>query len=244
MLKKAKVLGLVLARSGSKGLKDKNILPLMGQPLLCWPIKTLLGVPDIDKVLVSTDSEEYQKLAILTGADVPFLRPKHLSSDNALSIDVIEHAICYLANRGESYDYVVLLEPTSPFTEGKDVSDALELLRDSDQNADAVVGVGLVEDQHPSFLMELSNEGLLRPFNGKNKIEPTRRQRLSQLFYLDGSLYASKTSVLLNLRTFYHSRTLAKKMEKRKNLEIDTIEDFIMAEALAKFYLATKQTNQ
>ena len=88
--------------------------------------------------------------------------------------------------------------------------------------------------------MELSDDGLLCPFNGTNKIEPIRRQTLSQLFYLDGSLYVSKTNVLLNLRTFYHSRTLAKKMEKRKNLEIDTIEDFVLAEALGKFYSVTK----
>lgn len=243
MLKNTKVLGLVLARSGSKGLKDKNILPLMGQPLLCWPIKTLLSVPAIDKVLVSTDSKEYQRLAILAGAEAPFLRPDHLASDNASSIDAIEHAICYLDNRGESYDYVVLLEPTSPFTEGKDVCDALELLKNNVDAADAVVSVGLVEDQHPSFLMELSNDGLLRPFNGTNKIKPIRRQNLSQLFYLDGSLYVSKTDILLNLRTFYHRRTLAKKMEKRKNLEIDTIEDFVLAEALGKFYSVTNPTN-
>ena len=242
MIQNSKVLGIVLARSGSKGLKDKNILSFMGSPLLSWPVRTLLGVAQIDKVLVSTDSEEYRDIAIREGAQVPFLRPDHLASDNASSIDVIDHAVDYLKQNGESYSYVVLLEPTSPFTESNDVLSALKMLDFNSKLADAIVGVGVVDAQHPSFLMEVSDEGLLCPFSKSDRIEPTRRQSISNLFYLDGSLYISKIDILFDLRTFYHSRTLAKKMEKRKNIEIDSIEDFVVAEALGKYFIKCNKT--
>ena len=242
MIQNSKVLGIVLARSGSKGLERKNILPFMGAPLLSWPVRALLGVPEIDKVLVSTDSKEYQTIAIREGAQAPFIRPDYLASDEASSIDVIEHAIDYLEQNGESFNYVVLLEPTSPFTGSSDVSAALKMLHLNTITADAVVGVGVVEDQHPSFLMEVSDEGLLCPYSGSNRIEPARRQSISKLYYLDGSLYISKIDSLLDLRTFYHSRTLAKKMEKWKNIEIDSIEDFVVAEALGKFFQKSSKT--
>ncbi|MFO0106485.1 MAG: acylneuraminate cytidylyltransferase family protein, partial [Burkholderiales bacterium] len=145
MIDGKRVLALVPARSGSKGLPDKNIRPLGGKPLLAWPIAAALAAQRVDRVIVSTDSAHYADLARAAGADVPFLRPTALASDTAPSIDFILHAVDTLAAADEHYDYLLLLEPTSPLTEASDIDRALSALAAQGASAVAVVGVwGLV----------------------------------------------------------------------------------------------------
>ncbi|MDC1535390.1 acylneuraminate cytidylyltransferase family protein [Gammaproteobacteria bacterium] len=232
-MKGYKTLGIVTARSGSKGLKNKNILPFQGEPLLTWPIKCLLGAKNVDKVILSTDSEVYKNIGISAGASVPFIRPEKYSNDKASTFSTIEHAISFMKKEfNEEYDYIALLEPTSPLTESSDVDEAIIILHESREFAHSIVGVGEVVDQHPDFCVKFSNDNLIMPYNDSFKV--SRRQDIEKIYHYDGSLYISKVDKLIQYQTFYHDFTLAKLMPKKKNIEIDTIEDFIIAEALFK----------
>ena len=138
MINNRRVLAIIPARGGSKGLPKKNIKNLAGKPLVAWPISAALGCKEVDKVIVSTDCGEIAKIAEKWGAEVPFLRPDDLSGDNASSMDVVMHVIEELEDQREHFDYVVMLEPTSPLTESEDLSQALKLLTESSINADAI----------------------------------------------------------------------------------------------------------
>ncbi|MEZ5751843.1 MAG: acylneuraminate cytidylyltransferase family protein [Paracoccaceae bacterium] len=148
MIDSKRVIALVPARSGSKGLPNKNIRPLMGKPLLAWPIEAALASRFVDKVVLSTDSEAYAEIGRKHGADVPFLRPAELASDTSPSIDFILHAIDFFEERGEKFDILVLLEPTSPMTEASDIDAAIAALCAS-PSLTAAVGVTAMETQHP-----------------------------------------------------------------------------------------------
>lgn len=230
MINDKRVLALVPARAGSKGLLGKNIRRMCGKPLVGWSIEQGWGSRYVDKVLVSTDSEEIASVAREFGASVPFLRPQELASDTACSIDVIFHAIDFLERQGERYDYLVLLEPTSPLREVSDIDGAIELCAQGPKNS-SVVGVAMVDNAHPSFLFSLKN-GRLQPMKGK---QPTglRRQDLKQdYYYLEGSIYVTSISALRKERTFYHDATAPWIVDKYKAIEIDTVADFVIADAL------------
>ncbi|MFB5681586.1 cytidylyltransferase domain-containing protein [Paenibacillus terreus] len=231
MIEGKRVLVIVPARSGSKGLPGKNMMSLLGKPLLAWPIETALASRYVDRVVVSTDSESYASYARSCGAHIPVLRPASLATDQASSSDVVVHMLQQLAQAGESYEILVLLEPTSPLTEANDVDHALEKLIHCGQRATAIVGVGVITAAHPEFAMAITDQGYLRPYQTISR-QPGRRQDITPLYHLDGSLYISYTSSFLQHRTFYHERTLPFIMPKYKALEIDDWVDFICVEAI------------
>lgn len=238
MIKNKKVLAVIPARGGSKGLPGKNILNFCGKPLIAWSIEQALQTPEIDKVIVSTDSQEIAEIAKSFGATVPFLRPDFLASDTASSIDVLLHAADFLnQNAGENYDYLVCLEPTSPLREVKDISGALETLNQN-QSIESVVGVARTESIHPAFLYKIEEEKLT-PYLAKHP-NSLRRQELEILYHLEGSVYAATIDSLREKRGFYHEKTAPWIVEKYKSIEIDEYSDFIQAEALMKARLEGK----
>lgn len=226
-----KVLCLVTARGGSKGLPGKNIRPLLGKPLIAWSIDAGLCAPSADALVVSTDDEAIAQVARAAGALVPFMRPAELAGDTASSIDVVLHAIDWLAAAGEHYDVVVLLEPTSPLRESADIEAALELM--ARQHAGAVVSVCRAESVHPAFMYRRNVGGRLQPFLER---QPTglRRQEIEPLYFLEGTVYASRIDVLRARRSFYHEDTVGYEVPRWKSLEIDELDDFLMVEALLK----------
>lgn len=232
MIAERKVLALVPARGGSKGLPGKNIRSLCGRPLIQWSIDTALACDEIDAVVVSTDDEQIAAVAAAAGAEVPFLRPPALAGDTASSIDVVIHALDFLERNGRVFDIVLLLEPTSPLREVADIQVALRRMVDT--GAAAIVSVCRAESTHPAFMFRTTGQGRLEPFLSAS---PTgvRRQEIEPLFYLEGTLYASTVEALRERRSFYHEDTLAYEVAKWKALEIDDIEDFQMVEALAKY---------
>lgn len=232
MIAERKVLALVPARVGSKGLPGKNTLTLLGRPLIQWSIETALACDEIDAVVVSTDDEHIAAVAAAAGAEVPFLRPLALADDTASSIDVVIHALDFLERNGRVFDIVLLLEPTSPLREVADIQVALQRMVDT--GAAAIVSVCRAESTHPAFMFRSNDKGRLEPFLSSS---PTglRRQEIEPLFYLDGTLYASTVETLRDRRSFYHEDTLAYEVAKWKALEIDDIEDFKMVEAIAKY---------
>ncbi len=227
-----KVLALVPARSGSKGLPMKNIRKLQGRPLLAWPIDAARNTRYIDRVVVSTDSKEYAELAHAAGADVPFLRPAELSVDTAPSIAFILHALDTLEASGDKYDYVVLLEPTSPLTEASDIEAALETLAAHLTLADAIVSVAELVGTHPAFAIILDETGMIRPYASQSFARLPRRQDIEPLYVLDGSLYISTTEALRSKKGFCHERTMSHLMPRYKSFEVDDLVDFICIEAI------------
>lgn len=232
MIDGRKVLALVPARRGSRGLPMKNIRPLGGKPLLVWPIEAARQSRYVDRVVISTDDAEFAAIATAAGADAPFLRPEELASDTAPSIAFIIHALDVLGAAGDSYDYLVLLEPTSPLTEGSDVDAALEALRARRADADAIVGVTALVSTHPAFAVRMSRHGLIQPFSAPSFGQMPRRQDTEPLYSLDGSLYISTTEAIRRERSFCHERTLPYVMPHWKSLEVDDLVDFICIEAV------------
>lgn len=232
MLDRSKVLALIPARQGSKGLPGKNIRPLGGQPLLAWPIAAARGSRHVDRVIISTDSPEFAAIAVEAGAEAPFLRPAALAGDTASSVDVILHALDHLEATGDRYDYVLLLEPTSPLTESADVDSALEMLAASRETADAIVGVSPLVSAHPAFAVARAPSGLIRPHAAPDFGALPRRQDIEPLYALDGSLYVSAVASVRARRTFYHERTLSYVTPRWKSFEVDDLLDFICIEAV------------
>jgi N-acylneuraminate cytidylyltransferase/CMP-N,N'-diacetyllegionaminic acid synthase len=232
MYKDKSVLAIIPARSGSKGLPGKNIRYLAGKPLLAWPVHAAKGSAYVDKVIVSTDDEGIAEKALEHGAEIPFLRPKELATDTASSASVIEHAILFLQNEGHTFDYFVLLEPTSPLTESADVDKAIEMLDSRRDVADSLMGVAKVEATHPEFSAVISENGLLKPYFSEDFAPPKRRQDITELYYFEGSIYLSDVLVYLRKKTFYHDRTLPFVMPRWKAIEVDEMVDLICVEAI------------
>ena len=230
MIDDKRVLCIIPARSGSKGLKDKNIRELAGKPLLAWPVCCARDSKYIDRVIVSTDSEKYAAIARQYQADVPFLRPTRLAQDTTTTIDVVDDLLNQLQ---ESYDILVLLEPTSPLTEANDVDIALESLIESWEKADAVVGVTQEIKSHPAYLLTLGDDKKIHSLNSDFS-KAVRRQELSTVYRMDGTLYISKVDVLQKQRGFYHDRTMGFVVPEWKSYEIDSLTDFICIEAIMK----------
>lgn len=244
MIDENRVLAIVPARKGSKGLPLKNVRPLEGHPLLAWPIMAANNSSYIDKVIISTDDQNFADIAVGYGAECPFLRPEELATDTASSIDFIIHAIEQLSQVGEKFDWIVLLEPTSPLTMSSDIDSALELLSKSSSDADSVVGVSLLETAHPAFTVKVQKSGLIKPYMSNNFKELPRRQDLEELYCLDGSLYITKVDALLDTKAFCHDRTLPFITERYKSFEVDDLVDFVCIEAIMKnMQLITSQSN-
>jgi CMP-N,N'-diacetyllegionaminic acid synthase len=217
------VLGIVPARAGSKGLPGKNIRILHGKPLLVWTVEVALKSTLLDKVVVSTDCATIAAIARDAGATVPFIRPAALARDDSPTVPVIEHALDYFRDAGELFDYVVLLEPTSPLRADDDIDNALERLDLRRADYDAIVSVGEVRD-HPSLMMR-SRSDSLEPFCTGLEIA-SRRQDQEPAWYPYGVIYAVKTTILLTERTFFPSRCTYYPIQRYQNHEIDDEIDF------------------
>lgn len=232
MIDGKKVLAIVPARAGSKGLPGKNKRLLSGKPLLQYPIETALASKYIDECFLSTDDPEMMRIGIKSGATCPFLRPAELSGDSATSVSVIQHVLDNYLRQGQLITYIVLLEPTSPLTHSDDVDQALLSLHQNRSNADSIVGIARVDVQHPVYLSKLGAHDLLEPYH-KN-FGTLRRQDIDELYHLDGSFYISDQLVFNREKSFYHSRTMGYVMPKWKSYEIDDIVDFFAVEGILR----------
>ena len=230
MISNQKILCVIPARKGSKGLKNKNIKKLNNIPLIGWSILAAKKSKLITEVIVSTDSEKISKISKKYGAKVPFLRPKKLATDKSSSFSVLKHAIEFFKKKEIFFDYILLLEPTSPLRDHSDIDMCIKKVLNN--KIDTMVSVAQVVSQHPSFLYSFKNKDYLKPYLKNSKKLYVRRQDIKPLYYLEGSIYISKISTLLKEKTFYHNKTCGFKLEKWKSLEIDDIDDF----NLAKFY--------
>lgn len=237
MIDGKKIIAIVPARQGSKGLAKKNIIDFLGKPLLVWSIEAALQSKYVDRIIVSTDSTEIAGVGKKFGADIPFIRPSYLSEDSTTSVDVICHAIEFMSEKlGENFDFVILLEPTSPLRTSEDVDSALEKFIGS-PDARSLVSVGESESQHNTLQFNITESEFISVEPSSKKFVHTRRQDLARSYFLDGSIYLSYIHTLFEFASFVHGKTLTLSLPKWKNIEIDDEYDYVMALALGRKYL-------
>ncbi len=224
-----KNIAIIPARSGSKGLPDKNIIPVNGTPLMGYSIKTALDSGCFNCVMVSTDSERYAEIARECGAEVPFLRSAENSSDTAGSWGVVREVLKKYGEMGETFDYVCLLQPTSPLRTAEDIQNAFKLLEE--RNAGSVVSV--TETDHPVQWCFPLDETLSMDTFAKQTSQGTRRQDLEPYFQLNGAIYIAKADKLMNPDyNLYADNCLAYKMPRDRSVDIDSELDLFVVEKI------------
>ena len=219
-----KFLAIIPARGGSKRLPRKNILDLCGKPLIAYTIEAALKSKYIDKVIVSSDDDEILNISLNFGAET-IKRPVELASDTATTFDAIKHAI----DNFEKYEYIVLLQPTSPLRDAKHIDEAIQLLEK--KKADAIVSVCEMEHS-PLWSNTLPKDGNMNNFL-KDEILNKRSQDLEKYYRLNGAIYICKTEKLLENKGFFlKDNIFAYKMDREHSVDIDEKIDFSIAQIL------------
>tara|TARA_R110000850_G_scaffold275701_1_gene415549 strand:+ start:132 stop:842 length:711 start_codon:yes stop_codon:yes gene_type:complete len=226
------ILAIIPARGGSKGIPGKNIKLLGGKPLLHYTLEAARGSKLLSRVVLSSDDAEIIAVAKKLGLEVPFVRPASLATDEAGSLEVVQHALNELAKEGEHYDAVCLLQCTTPFREPGCIDAAVQKFLE--MGCDALVTVRKVpEEYNPHWVFEDDGSGRLKIATGDSEIIK-RRQDLPKAYFRDGSIYITKTDVILKKHSLYGDTTgyIVSKGERYVNL--DTIADWERAESLLK----------
>lgn len=228
------VLTVITARGGSTTLPRKNILPFCGKPMIAYSIEAALnarraGAP-IDRVIVSTDDVEIADISRKFGADVPFMRPPELAKSDTPSLPVVQHAIAFAEQeRAFTYDWILLLQPTSPLRTEDDILAALALIAES--GTTAVISITSANASHPRKL-KLIVEGILQPFQDDG-FQPVRRQDFGyDVYRTNGAIYLARRDVLMQEGSFYGNCPRPLIMPAERSIDIDTQLDFDMAEFL------------
>lgn len=234
MIEEKEVLSLTLARSGSKGIPRKNIKNLHGRPLVSYALTEAHKSQYIDRIIVSTDSKQIAKIAKKYGAEVPFMRPKKLATDDAKSVDTIVHAVNWL-KENEDYepDLILLNLGTAPLKTAEDIDNAIETL--IEDNRDSLIGLSKVNN-HPYWMMKINNN-YIEPFSEKYKKnidKYERRQDLPDVYSLNGAIYIFTPHLILDKKSSYPiwEDTYPYIMSKEKSINIDDMLDWKLAEVL------------
>jgi len=222
-----RVLGVITARGGSKGVPRKNLYPVQGIPLIAWTILAARNSKYIDRVVLSTDDPEIMAVAREYGCDVPFVRPSALATDDAESSAVVAHAIEAL---DESFELVVLLQPTSPLRSAEDIDASIELINES--GAPSVISVCEV-DKSPYWMYTISCSNQLVPVINMEE-RPTRRQDAVPVYVPNGAVYVVRSSQFINDQCFVYPATRAWIMPGSRSIDIDTEDDLRLLECLCK----------
>ena len=218
MIGTRKVLALIPARGGSKGLPGKNILPVNGRPLIAWSIAAARDSRFVDRIVMSSDDDAIMAAAAACGCEVPFRRPAELATDSASTIDVVLHALDALPG----HDVVIVLQPTSPLRTATDIDAACQKFHAS--GAPTCVSISRVE-QTPYWMYRLGDNDVLVPVL---EAPPgvTRRQDLPPVYVLNGAIYIADVGWLRRSRSFVTADTVACVMPPERSIDIDTAADF------------------
>lgn len=234
MYKGKRILGLIPARGGSKGLPGKNTKLLLGYPLVAWTVKQTLKSRYLDKIIVSTDDKKIAKAAKKYGAEIPFMRPKELATDKSDVIDTVFHALSHFERSGITFDYLALFEATSPLRNNNDIDKAIKKLIDRKNDADSLVSVGKIALEHPAYAKIISDDKYLQPYINSGKAKVTLRQKLPSSYFPYGVIYLSKVSSIKKYKSVYAGKILPYVIERWQNYEINDIFDFLCIEAILK----------
>lgn len=232
MYKDKRILAVIPARGGSKGLPDKNIKLWNRKPLLAWTILQAQKCELFDEILVSTEDADIAEIAMNYGSEPPFLRPEELAQDDSPISEAILHALDMYDEKGKSFHYVALLEPTSPLRGANDFELAIKKMI-STKDADSLVSVGEVHLEHPMIIKKIGDDGFVVPYI-ENTTEIYQRQQTDKAYFPYGVIYLSKVSAFRKLKTFYGPKTIAFEIERWQNFEVDDQIDFSLTEYVEK----------
>ena len=237
MSKPAKIISIIPARGGSKGVLRKNIRLLDGKPLIAYTIETALASKYIERTLVTTEDEEIAAIAQKCGAEVLFMRPKELAKDDTPADPVLRHALEWLLeNEGLKPEIIVWLEPPTPFRSVQEVDDAIEIF-EADKEADSLRAV-CKPRQNPYKMWTLQGK-YLKPLveQGGKSLHTGPRQKTPEVFWQNGSIFLLRYETIMRRGNFFGENILPLIVSDRKNIDIDTEEDF----KLAEFYIRNEK---
>lgn len=225
-----KILGIIPARGGSKGIPNKNIKILGEKPLLAYTIEAAKKSKLLTKTILSSDDEAIINIAKKYDLEVPFVRPANLATDESPTILTVIHALNFYKEQGIVFDAVCLLQVTNPFRLDEFIDAAIQKFINS--KTDSLVSVLEVPHEfNPHWVFEKNNEGYLKISTGDSSII-TRRQDLPKSFYRDGAIYITKSQVILEQHSIYGKSISYIESDKNRHVNIDTMEDWKKAEEL------------
>jgi CMP-N-acetylneuraminic acid synthetase len=225
-----RVLGLIPARGGSKGIPHKNICVVAGKPLLQYTAEAALAARRLSRVVLSTEDAQIAELGRCYGVEVPFLRPAELAQDTSLMLPVVQHAVQTLKAAGDHFDAVCLLQPTNPLRRACDIDEAIHLLECT--QADSVISFVEVGDSHPARMKYLTADGRVIDTPFVEEVEGQRRQDLPKLYLREGSIYLTRTAVIMQRNSLQGDDCRALIISPDRACNIDTSFDLFIAEQL------------
>ena len=228
MINGQKLLALVPARGGSQRLPQKNVLELAGKPMICWSIEAAKQSRFVDRIVVSTEDSSIADIARQAGAEVPFVRPSHLATETASTMDVVEHTLGELEKIGHSFEYILLLQPTSPLRRARHIDESIEIM--CNRKADAVIGVTQIE--HPiEWTNTLKDDLSMDQFFGPAFMK--RSQDFPIRYRVNGAIYLARVQYLKDEGTFFlKTNILGYVMEQEASVDVDTFFDFRVAQMI------------
>lgn len=226
-----RVLGVITARGGSKGVPRKNIRDLGGTPLIAHTVAAALGSALLTDVIVSTEDEEIAAAARAAGAQVPWMRPAELAQDKTPHLPVLQHALAAMEAAGAAYDYVLTLQPTSPFRSAEDIDEAVRIA--AAHRPSSVVALVRIDEGHPTKAKRLDDGRVLPYFAEHPEVEGLRRQDLAPAFRRNGAIYLTRRDVLV-AGSIYGEDVRGFEMPMDRSVDINNLIDFAVAEAVWK----------
>lgn len=224
-----KILGVITARGGSKGIPKKNIKELGGKPLIVWTIAAAQQSQYLTDFLVSTDDAEIAQVCLDAGASVPFMRPEELSTDAAKSIPVIQHAIQFQKNLGKDYDYVMILQPTSPFRTAADIDACIEKIVTT--GADSVMSMVKLVDFSIAKLKRIDSDDRILPLQEQEGTESKSRHDMEGIYKRNCAIYLTRVACIMN-NDLFGADSRAYVMPDNRSVDINVPFDFVVAQAL------------
>ena len=225
-----RILGVIPARGGSKSIFKKNMSDLNGKPLIHYSIKEALKSKFLTELIVSSDDKEIIEYSKNNGATVPFIRPKEISTDNALSASVVIHALEFMENFSKKrYDFVMMLQPTSPFRKSKHIDECISMAKSNE--CDSIVSIVNVDGYHPFRMKRLEGKKLINYIDqGFEDMRP--RQKLPNVYIRNGSIYLIKRDVLVKEKTLVGKQCIGYEMNSYDSVNIDNKLDLLVARAI------------
>ena len=215
------IVAIIPARSGSKGIPNKNLKDVGGKPLICWSIEAAIQSKYINKIVVTSDGDDILEISSKYEEVTALKRPERLAQDNTPTTPVVTHALESLAIDQDTFEYLILLQPTSPLRTATDSDLAFEAMNTSDANA--LISV-VAPEHHPLKCFKANENGYIEGLVN-NEYPFTPRQELPKVFQPNGAIYIIKIDEFLNRETFFTDKTIAFEMSASKSIDVDTIED-------------------
>ena len=229
---KKNILGVTLARGGSKGIKNKNLIKINGKPLIYFTIKEAKKCTKITNYIVSTDSNKIKKVAEKYKAEVPFTRPRKFSKDSSTSASALKHALVESEKIfNKKFDYVVELMATNPLKSVIDINNIINILIKN--NADSVIAVNQLFDHHPARIKKIV-KGRIFDFAVKEKLESRRQDLKPNAFVRSGSIYAMSRKFVMDEKRYFSGKSFAYILPLQRTINIDDENDLLIAKRKLK----------